>query len=451
MAGTHRRLLELIVFVAVLPVIGWYGFPEDPLALRSGFPWPILPPVLFAARYGTLWGTACAAAALTSFALVSPAYTADMPLLVSSAIGMFVMTTLVGELTSGRRRRTADAEARHRLLEQRLDAFATDYHVLKVSHGQLEEWLAGQRFSLRQALQRLRDSLGGAGGLQAAAGHELLTLLSQFCQLHVAALHVATGGTTIAAEPVARLGDMPPLSVFDPLLQQALRSRRLVSVDPEHLASQRGETALLAALPIIDSRDRLHAVLVVGDMPFLAFQEENLNLLALLGQQTGNLLAQPRDTTDPVARRSRFMIAVDEAIGMARLSDAKSLLLGFAFSPSDTDETDAVIAPLLIDELRSLDSGFRTRADDGSTCLFVLLPLAGVAEGERYVARAERVVIERTERDLADRLDRRASLSIDRHCDRAAVETFMDELVEMSTASSGERVPARFAGREARG
>jgi len=49
----------------------------------------------------------------------------------------------------------------------------------------------------------------------------------------------------------------------------------------------RHEGGLLAVVPIVDSRDRLHAVLVIRDMHFMAFQQRNLDTLALLADYIG--------------------------------------------------------------------------------------------------------------------------------------------------------------------
>ena len=52
----HHKVIELLVFAFIVPVVGFFFFQNDPVGMNNGFPWFIIPPVLFAARYGAIWG-----------------------------------------------------------------------------------------------------------------------------------------------------------------------------------------------------------------------------------------------------------------------------------------------------------------------------------------------------------------------------------------------------------
>lgn len=157
------RLIELLLFAWLLPLAGWLAFADDPVGLETGFPWVISGALVFAARYGSVWGAACAVLTGLFINLPLAAYAGSAGQHLTLALGSVVMSLVVGDTASAWRTRTQRSEAENHYLRHRLKEFSTDYHVLKVSHGQLEEHMAGQRLSLREALQRLKPRPRGRG------------------------------------------------------------------------------------------------------------------------------------------------------------------------------------------------------------------------------------------------------------------------------------------------
>ena len=127
--------------------------------MNAGFPWFILPPVIFAARYGAVWGFLCALAASAVLAYPFAAYTGNLSQLIALGVGTTILSIIVGDYASAGKKQSAQEYAENQYLRHRLKEFSKDYHILKVSHGQLEEFMAGQRLSVRQALQQLKPLL----------------------------------------------------------------------------------------------------------------------------------------------------------------------------------------------------------------------------------------------------------------------------------------------------
>jgi len=149
----YAKLAELVFFALTLPVLGLLLFSSDPLGINAGFPWAAAAPLVFSARYGSSWGAACAAVAAVGFFLLSASsYSGQTTALVTLSVGTLIMCVVIGDVAAAWRARSGRAEAENEYLRHRLKEFSNDYHVLKVSHGQLEEFMAGQRLSLRQAL-----------------------------------------------------------------------------------------------------------------------------------------------------------------------------------------------------------------------------------------------------------------------------------------------------------
>jgi len=259
------------------------------------------------------------------------AYEGQASALVVLAVGTVILCVVVGDSATAWRRRSGQAEAENQYLRHRLKEFSNDYHVLKVSHGQLEEYMAGQRLSLRSALQQLQPVLSSSdNGLQ--AGSELMAVFAQFCSVQIAGLYAMDNGTELNAEPVATHGDMFALPIDDPLLKLAIEERKLVSVRVESLANDSHESELLAVVPLADAQGQLHGLLAIKDMHFMAFQQENLNLLALLGFYVGNQLTRSRGAA--LSRADWFLAELDTVMKFAHSHSTESSILSLKFKDS---------------------------------------------------------------------------------------------------------------------
>lgn len=384
---TGRRAVELLFFAGVLPFAGLLAFADDPTGLQTGFPWVAAGALVFAARYGSLWGVLCAV--LTGIAINLPvfAYADAGGQHIALAMGTVVMCLVVGDAASSWRTRSQQSEAENQYLRHRLKEFSTDYHVLKVSHGQLEEHMAGQRLSLREALQRLKPVLSsGDDGMQ--AGSELMAVFSQFCSIQVAGLYAMSSDTQVDPQPVATHGDMFELPVFDPILRTAIKEHELVSIKLESLDEKHHENSLLAVVPLVDTNGRMHGVLAIKDMHFMAFQQQNLNILALLGNYMGDMLTRSKGAAE--SRAAWFMTELATALRFARSHSTESVLLSLRFN-KETAADD--VATFVSTSIRSLDASWLLTSDDDATVLCLLLPLMSESHGEAFLQRVNKAVV----------------------------------------------------------
>jgi len=380
--GNTGKIVEMLLFAVLIPVLGLVLFSSDPLGLKSGFPWACAAPVVFAARYGSSWGAACAAvAAITFFLIGGTVYEASSVALLTLAVGTLIMCVVIGDVAEAWRGRTGRAEAENEYLRHRLKEFSNDYHILKVSHGQLEEFMAGQRLSLRQALQQAKPMLtAGADGLE--AGSDLMAIFAQFCSVQVAGLYAMKNQTELDPTAVAVHGNMGELPVFDPLLKLAIEERELVSVKLSSHATDNHESGLLAVVPLVDAQGKLHGVLAVRDMHFMAFQQENLNIIALLGGYVGDMLTRSRGAAQ--SRTAWFMAELDTALRFARKNSVTSSLLCLEFE--DTEYVEQV-SEMVSTNIRSLDSSWIPKTKDGKTTVVILLPLIAETQCNAYLRR----------------------------------------------------------------
>ena len=435
-----KRVIEMIVFALAAPVAGMLLFAGDPLGINSGFPWAVIGPIIFAARYGVTWGAGCALVAIIAMLYPHNAYEGQFALTVAMAVGTLVLSIIVGDASSNWRQRAGQASAENQYLRHRLKEFSNDYHVLKVSHGQLEEYMAGQKLSLRHALQQLKPVLStNKNGME--AGAELMAVFSQFCSVQVAGLYAMKNEKLVDPNAVAIHGNMGELPLFDSLLKVALKEGKLVSVKLEALAEDKHQEGLLAVVPIIDSNDNVHGVLAIRDMHFMAFQQENLNLLSLLGGYIGDMLSRSRGLAN--SRGAWFMAEVETALRFARTNSVKSSLLCMRLRKFDGSEA---VAEYIRTNLRSLDASWQPKTRDGGELIVILLPLITQSQAEGYLGR----VSENIQKQFGVGLDKVVTqcrvLQVDKTVNRADCVAF----IQNKTAANKKSGVSGKAGKKIR-
>jgi len=430
----HHKVIELFVFALAVPVVGYFFFKNDPVGMNNGFAWFIIPPVVFAARYGAIWGVSCAALCAATLAWPWTAYIGQMQHLITLGVGTAILSIVVGDYATAGKKQSAQEFAENQYLRHRLKEFSKDYHVLKVSHGQLEEFMAGQRLSVRQALQQLKPVLATNSDEDLQAGSELMAVFAQFGAVQVAGLYGVKDKDRINPSPIAVHGNMPQLQLFDPLLKLCLETHQLVSVKLGAQASDEFDGQLLAVVPIVDSHDQLHGVLAIKDMHFMAFQQENLNVLALLGSYIGDMISRSRSVGE--SNSGWFLAEMDNAIRFAKGNGVQSTLM--AIRLKNTDQTQFV-ADFLGANIRSLDSSWQPRSANGGSTVVILLPLINKPQCEAYIQRIAKKLFDESKIDLNHTVSELKIKQIKRRDTRDTCLAFINQVAGHTEASNTEK------------
>lgn len=430
----HHKFIELIVFVAAVPVVGFFFFQNDPVGMNNGFPWFIIPPVVFAARYGAIWGISCAALCAATLAWPWTAYIGQTSNLLTLGVGTAILSIVVGDYATSSKKQSAQEYAENQYLRHRLKEFAKDYHVLKVSHGQLEEFMAGQRLSVRQALQQLKPVLATNSDDQLQAGSELMAVFAQFGAVQVAGLYGVKDKDRVNPNPIAVHGNMPQLQLFDPLLKLCLESHQLVSVKLDAQTGDHFDGQLLAVVPIVDSHDQLHGVLAIKDMHFMAFQQENLNVLSLLGSYIGDMISRSRSVGE--SNSGWFLAELDNALRFAGSNGVQSSLM--AIRLKNTDQTQYV-SEFLGSNIRSLDSSWQPRSANGGSTVVILLPLINKVQCEAYIQRIAKKLFDESKIDLNHVVSQLKIKQIKRRDTRDTCLKFVNKVAGFSDVSKADK------------
>lgn len=380
--------VETFLFGSVVPMVMLWVTAQGPWAPYA-LPILYLTPLLLGLRYGFAAGAA--GAVLTAISLVLVALLKPDAAFVApraQAIGLVLVGMVAGqasEIWAARIRRLRSLDRYH---QTRLEQFTSAYHLLKVSHAQLEQRVAGGARNLRNALEGLkqREPLLNAQGGEPLGGiaEELLDIMVEQGDLYTAAVYALNERSLLRLPALAKAGDAPDLSVFNPLLRETLRTGMLTSVQA---GGEAGYEHVIAVVPLVDSRGYIHGVVVINDMPFLAVNQNTFGLLGVLGKHIGDILARlthPIDETDSVASMRDSL--------QRHLVDARQHGIPSAFLACRI--ADASRRELLVTHCgrsgRGLDQSWVAKDRQGRPVIFKLLPLIDETGATTFAKRLQR-------------------------------------------------------------
>ena len=370
-------LETLLLTVAALLLSAWSN-PADPLRVESGFPWPVVGPVLAGLRYGFAAGFASALLVLATLGIaINRGWQPVETFPLAWATGVVALAMVCGEFRDAWQRRLRRLTGANQYRAERLEEFTRSYHLLRVSHDRLEQALAGSGHSLREALNRLGQQIDPGQGLTAQSAQRLLELLASYGSLQQAAIFSVRDVAIDPKTPLASWGQLDSLSPHDPLLRQALERAELVAInaDSAQLEASR-HSKLLAVVPLVDASGSIHAVLAIANMPFFAFQHSTLTLLSVLCAHAADLLtgAGKPGSDERFARQLARALKDKETFGLA------ATLVHVALSDADGEQWRALARR----ERRALDV-WRER----DAHLTILLPMTDAAGAAQWLQRLQ--------------------------------------------------------------
>ncbi|RMF17141.1 MAG: hypothetical protein D6758_06830 [Gammaproteobacteria bacterium] len=368
------RWAETVLIVAVvLGMCAWIR-PEDPFYITGGFPWPLLATVLVALRYGFFTGFMAVVLELLVFVSVTDLQQLALASLPYSwLVGVVAITMLVGEFRDYWQRQIDKLRQSNAYRQIRLDEFTRNYHLLKVSHDRLEMQLAGSGQSLREALRHLQKQLrqSGESGLTPAVARTALDILAEYGSLQRAALLEVREGL-LMPEPLAETGGLDEVDVDDDLIHHCMEILAVVSIRPELQGNQLDfSTRYLAAIPLLDAEQHLRGVIVIQLMPFFAFEDKTLRLLAVLAGRIADFIHYHEMVPEAESEEEMlFRANLKRALADRQAHDVPGSLICLEIEPGDEGER---LADLVERMRRGLDLVLRQSGHP--IRVWVLLPL----------------------------------------------------------------------------
>lgn len=387
MQHDYRIWLETLwITLAVLVAGAVFHRDNVPLHINEGFPWAWLGPLLLALRYGLMPGLASSLIFVVTWELQSSQSGAGFP--TEYFFGGGLMVVIAAEFGAGWDARLRRAEETARYLKEHLRRITHRHLLLKRSHDRMEHELLGRPASLRGALIELRKLTTAHSASSMPSADSLLQLLAQYCQLESAAIFVP-GSRKHAYVRVAEIGSPPDLAFDDSMLAHALERHALTHLLSDALSTGTNQSPFLVVAPVQASDGTVLGILAVERMPFLALNEENLQLLSVLlayyadcrmeSDSVRQFMGRFPDAPPEVATEFSRMLHLQRGYGI------NSQVVALSFG---SDESGRSALAEHERGMRSLDVTWRIDTI-GQTVLVNLMPLADGLAVRSYLARLE--------------------------------------------------------------
>jgi len=393
--------LETILITLALPLFGYWMHEDDPFFLKHSFPWLLFAPLLPAMRYGFGHGFA---SAIILISLITLGWRFDiLPLNNFPAgfiLGLLMLTMLVGEFTDMWLRLIGKQRVINQAQRKRLDEFTRNYQLLKVSHDRLENRLASSTNSLREALVNLKikaKNITGDVNVLKNVSVDILAMMADYSYIQSANIFQIKSDKLINSLPLATLGKFTLVDSFNPIVRKTIETNKLVSINNEVYEEDEdpmNKGNLLAAAPIADVDGYIWGIVTIHEMPFVAFHQENLQLIAVLCGHIGDLISHAENRYSYGDSKSeKFMHFLNRTISDRKHFGIETILLVLTL-PDDKDISHE-IETLLLGQMRGLDRAWVQINMDGRTVVFLLMPLTSIIEFEGYNERISQLFKER--------------------------------------------------------
>ena len=293
---SFNKVIEAVLLPLVIPVLLFIFNANDIFLLETEFPWLIIVPIVIAARYGTWLGLL----SLFVLALASLFYTffyhEDLFNRAFNILaGDALIVVFVGEMLQFWKQQFTETVQQKSESDRFNDKVEQELQILHIAYSQLEENLVTTTQSVSDSLRLLEVSLQPSldAKLQTKlAINKLHKILRQYQWLEESVFYYVNEDGVINPVPLASKARFVKDLHKDILVSKVIETKRaVVSNKKRNTVGNIGNSKLQAAIPLIDSQQRLWGVMAVIRMTPSIFTQQNLNLLSLLCSYVANLLS----------------------------------------------------------------------------------------------------------------------------------------------------------------
>ena len=387
--------LETFILTAIVIVASFVTEQRDPFRLGGGFPWPVLGPLLAGLRYGFVYGFVSALLILAALGVaINQQWQAASEFPLAWAIGVVIVAMVAGEFRDIWGRRLHRLEGAYQYRAERLEEFTRNYQLLRLSHDRLEQTVANSGLSLREGIMHLQsslDAIDGSNGLTESSLQKLIEFVGEYGALTQACIVGIPADRIDTTRILARIGENFSIDENDAVLRAALESGELTTINliTENAVDQ---NQLLAAIPVSDSTGEIHAMLLVRSMPFFAFHENNLKLIAVLVAHGVDHLRFGA----AISSIARFIASFERVYQDFKIFKLDATLLRLSGECADV----MAAHEKLRSSVRAIDMLCMT-GDKGQPVVWIMLPLTDIADTQAWMQRADGVLAKVTTEQLA--------------------------------------------------
>ena len=354
---------------------------QDPLSLKSPFPWIWFSPVLIALRYG-LYTSQLSILLLLSSYLYSdqtPLFNIHFQLFI---LGGFLLTIVCVMFQNNWLRRIKDSNGISSYLQKRIQTIAYAYKVTLLAYQRLEQSYIVKPVTIRSSLGELREMQANNNNyLQKEIVERFLNIVALHCSLEIAGIF-SVKYNQINSKPIVAIGKMKSPKKNDFLIQECIKISSITYVKANNMAKGRVSDFLIVA-PFINQEDEIYALLIVEAMPFLSLNDENIETINLLLQYflEGNTVKNAELMLKQYPDSSvLFANELQRLMNLQKNTKQDSAMVAFFFLPHPHQD-DYLFR--LKQEKRGLDSFWET-TQGNNKILLLLMPITPRAGIESY-------------------------------------------------------------------
>jgi len=260
------QAFEVISFSLIIIGIGYYFDKLDPLLVHYEFSFLILWLAIVTLFYGLNMGLVM----WTVFAIVSFFNYANDPVFTSVLLENLFFVFLFGLFFSNLHNEMDKYKIKTKYLQLRLKELTHAFFTLKISHDKLESIYIIQPASFRFVISEILESSNHSTPKESAKN--TLRVLKKFFSVNSAMIWRVKGN--VPHHPFASIGDIDEtIDKNDKLIQEALTQKRAIYLND---LEDKEQTSYLYAIPFMDKRDSVVAILIIKEIPFLFYHEDTL-------------------------------------------------------------------------------------------------------------------------------------------------------------------------------
>ena len=260
-------IVEVLFFYVILFIVGYFLNQKYILGIK-----PISFLLVFLAvitlYYGIIGGLLSLA---VSFLPILFFYKNAFP--VSLFLWNLLMILIFSEFNVYWNRQIKKNQEENRYYRSKFDELRKNFFFLKLSHEQIEKSYVVKPVSIRNIVQKIKETFILEDGRHY---DELIKLISNLFSIEKCSLYLKTGG---AFREAVNIGDSINFNSDDPLIKKVLEEKT-ASYMPVLLVNKGNVSQYLAVIPVVIEND-IKAIFLIESIPFVSYSKENMMLIDL--------------------------------------------------------------------------------------------------------------------------------------------------------------------------
>jgi hypothetical protein len=260
------QAFEVITITVIIATIGYFIDTQDPLLIHYNFSFLILWLAIVTLFYGLTMGIVM----WITFAIISSFLYIDDTIFIFTLLENLFFVFLFGLFFSNLHNEANKYKIKTQYLQLRLKELTNAFFTLKISHDKLESIYIIQPASIRFVISEILEATEHSTPKQSA--ENTLKILKKFFGVNSAMICKVKRASLI--EKFASIGDMDKIpSSSDKLIYESIIQKRAMYLDD---LEDREQTEYLYAVPFLDKRDKVVAILIIKDIPFLFYNKDTI-------------------------------------------------------------------------------------------------------------------------------------------------------------------------------